>query len=604
MRVIEIAKIIDSWMPTSIAEDFDNVGLIIGDPESKITSILVTLDTTEDVVEEAINKGCNLIVSYHPIIFNGLKQITNDSYVQKSVIKAVDIIKKNKRFGIFGDYDVDGASSSALLASYFKSINRPYEIYIPNRKSEGYGPSIQGFENLIKKDVGLIFTVDCGTLSYDPIKFSNKKGIDVIVLDHHQCEVQLPEAHSIINPNRLDDGSDLKYLCASGVTFLFLIALNKFLRENNFFTDIKEPDLLQLLDLVSLGTICDVVPLVGLNRVFVKQGLKILNKKNNLGIKTLIDVSKIENTTTTHHIGYQLGPRINAGGRVGKSSHGVNLLLNPSPKETFQLALELDQFNKERQIMEKELLKKVLIESESSLNDPILVLSGVNWHEGVIGIVASRLKDKFNKPTILISIKDGVGKASARSVFGFDIGSLILSALNEKIIIKGGGHKMAGGFTIEESKIEIFRNFSKKKFSKIKPDSSKIKKLVLDSEILGTAINIDFYDKIQILSPFGPGNPEPKFVINSVRTLNSKIIGENHIKSNLITEEGIMIKCIAFNSINTEISAYLTGNNKKSFNIAGKLSLNEWGGEKKVEFIIDDISVNKSSKNTVPSSIG
>ena len=524
--------------------------------------------------------------------------------MEKSVIKAVDIIKKNKRFGIFGDYDVDGASSSALLASYFKSINRPYEIYIPNRKSEGYGPSIQGFENLIKKDVGLIFTVDCGTLSYDPIKFSNKKGIDVIVLDHHQCEVQLPEAHSIINPNRLDDGSDLKYLCASGVTFLFLIALNKFLRENNFFTDIKEPDLLQLLDLVSLGTICDVVPLVGLNRVFVKQGLKILNKKNNLGIKTLIDVSKIENTTTTHHIGYQLGPRINAGGRVGKSSHGVNLLLNSSPKESFQLALELDQFNKERQIMEKELLKKVLIESERSLNDPILVLSGVNWHEGVIGIVASRLKDKFNKPTILISIKDGVGKASARSVFGFDIGSLILSALNEKIIVKGGGHKMAGGFTIEESKIEIFRNFSKRKFSKIKPDLSKNKKLVLDSEILGTAINIDFYDKIQILSPFGPGNPEPKFVINSVRTLNSKIIGENHIKSNLITEEGIMIKCIAFNSINTEISAYLTGNNKKSFNIAGKLSLNEWGGEKKVEFIIDDISVNKSSKNTVPSSIG
>ena len=524
--------------------------------------------------------------------------------MEKSVIKAVDIIKKNKRFGIFGDYDVDGASSSALLASYFKSINRPYEIYIPNRKSEGYGPSIQGFENLIKKDVGLIFTVDCGTLSYDPIKFSNKKGIDVIVLDHHQCEVQLPEAHSIINPNRLDDGSDLKYLCASGVTFLFLIALNKFLRENNFFTDIKEPDLLQLLDLVSLGTICDVVPLVGLNRVFVKQGLKILNKKNNLGIKTLIDVSKIENTTTTHHIGYQLGPRINAGGRVGKSSHGVNLLLNSSPKESFQLALELDQFNKERQIMEKELLKKVLIESERSLNDPILVLSGVNWHEGVIGIVASRLKDKFNKPTILISIKDGVGKASARSVFGFDIGSLILSALNEKIIVKGGGHKMAGGFTIEESKIEIFRNFSKRKFSKIKPDLSKNKKLVLDSEILGTAINIDFYDKIQILSPFGPGNPEPKFVINSVRTLNSKIIGENHIKSNLITEEGIMIKCIAFNSINTEISAYLTGNNKKSFNIAGKLSLNEWGGEKKVEFIIDDISVNKTTNNSVPSSNG
>ncbi len=524
--------------------------------------------------------------------------------MDKSVLKTVDLIKKNKRLGIFGDYDVDGASSAALLASYFNCINRQYEIYIPNRKLEGYGPSIKGFEKLIKKKVDLIFTVDCGTLSYGPISFAKKKGIDVIVLDHHQCEIKLPDAHSIVNPNRLDDESDLKYLCASGVTFLFLIALNKHLREINYFDNIKEPDLLQLLDLVSLGTICDVVPLVGLNRVFVKQGLKILNKKNNLGIKNLINISKIENTTTTYHIGYQLGPRINAGGRVGKSSHGVNLLLNPSPKETFQIALELDQFNKERQLMEKELLAKVLTESEKSLNDPILVLSGVNWHEGIIGIVASRLKDKYNKPTILISIKDGMGKASARSIFGFDIGSLILSALNEKIIVKGGGHKMAGGFTIDESKIEIFKNFSKKKFSKIKPDSSKNKKLVLDSEILGTALNIDFYNKIQLLSPFGPGNPEPKFVINSVKTLNSKIVGESHIKSNLITEEGIMIKCVAFNSINTEISAYLTGNHKKSFNIAGKLSLNEWGGEKKVEFIIDDISVNKSSKNMVPSSIG
>ena len=403
--------------------------------------------------------------------------------MDKSVLKTVDLIK-NKRLGIFGDYDVDGASSAALLASYFNCINRQYEIYIPNRKLEGYGPSIKGFEKLIKKKVDLIFTVDCGTLSYGPISFA-KKGIDVIVLDHHQCEIKLPDAHSIINPNRLDDESDLKYLCASGVTFLFLIALNKHLREINYFDNIKEPDLLQLLDLVSLGTICDVVPLVGLNRVFVKQGLKILNKKNNLGIKNLINISKIENTTTTYHIGYQLGPRINAGGRVGKSSHGVNLLLNPSPKETFQIALELDQFNKERQLMEKELLAKVLTESEKSLNDPILVLSGVNWHEGIIGIVASRLKDKYNKPTILISIKDGMGKASARSIFGFDIGSLILSALNEKIIVKGGGHKMAGGFTIDESKIEIFKNFSKKKFSKIKPDSSKNKKLVLDSEILG-----------------------------------------------------------------------------------------------------------------------
>ena len=272
--------------------------------------------------------------------------------------------------------------------------------------------------------------------------------IDVIVLDHHQSEINLPNAYSVINPNRIDDKSNLQYLCAAGVAFMFLVSINKHLRLNDWFNKnlIDEPNLINYLDLVSLGTVCDVVPLIGLNRAIVKQGLKILKAKKNLGLKTLLDICKIEVNPSIYHLGYILGPRINAGGRVGKCSHGANLLLNSDPKEVYRLATELNQYNNERKMLEKDLVEKILVKSQVNLKDPVLILEGKNWHEGIIGIVAARLKDKFNKPTIIISINGNVGKASARSIIGFDIGSAIIAATQEKILLKGGGHKMAGGF--------------------------------------------------------------------------------------------------------------------------------------------------------------
>ena len=536
------------------------------------------------------------IISFlNPSIKNFLPNPDNLMDMEKTTLRTIKAINEKEKIGIFGDYDVDGATSTALLGQYFSELKLSYEIYIPDRKKEGYGPSIKSFKELINKGVKIIFTVDCGTLSFEAIDFAKENKIDVIVLDHHQSEINLPKAFSVVNPNRFDDTSGLQYLCAAGVTFMFLVSLNRKLRLNNWFkvNKIKEPNLINYLDLVSLGTVCDVVPLIGLNRALVKQGLKILKTKKNLGLKTLLDICKIESNPSIYHLGFMLGPRINAGGRVGKCSHGANLLLNTDPKNAFKLASELDQFNKERQMLEKDLLQKILNETKNYSKDPVLVLSGRNWHEGIIGIVAARLKDKFNKPVIIISIDGLIGKASARSIVGFDIGSVIIAAAQNKILLKGGGHKMAGGFSIDVEKIEQFKEFIFRKFRNVNEDLTSEKPLLLDSIISPTSINLDFYNKVNVLAPFGSGNPEPKFLIEDLKTVNSKIVGEKHVKSVLIGKDRSAFKTIAFNAVEKDLGAYLLKKNNKPFNIAGKLSLNEWKGQSNVEFIIDDISVIK-----------
>jgi len=532
-----------------------------------------------------------------------IKNILPNPFVLKDMESAtkrtVESIFKKEKIGIFGDYDVDGATSTALLGQYFKKIGHEFEIYIPDRKNEGYGPSKEGFKKLIDKNVKLIFTVDCGTLSFEPIDFAKKQKVDVLILDHHQSEINLPKAHSIINPNRLDDKSNLNYLCAAGVSFMFLISLNKALREKNWFllNQINEPNLINYLDLVSLGTVCDVVPLVGLNRAIVKQGLKIIKNRSNLGLKTLLEMCKVENNPSTYDLGYVIGPRINAGGRVGKCSHGANLLLNSDVKESFKLASELNNYNQERKILENNLLNEVNEKVSKNSSDSVLVLSGNNWHEGVIGIIASRIKEKYNKPTIIISLTNKKGKASARSITGFDIGSTIITAVQNGILEKGGGHKMAGGFTIDEKKIDTFKEYIIKKFKTLNIDINLQKNIYIDSVISPSALNFEFYEEINNLSPFGSGNPEPKFTIENLKPINSKIVGDKHVKSVLLGADGSTVKTIAFNAKENDIGAYLFKKNSKPFNIAGKVSLNEWRGQKNVEFIIDDISVNKNIKN-------
>ena len=514
--------------------------------------------------------------------------------MNKAINRAYEGIINNELIGIFGDYDVDGASSTAILSRYFLSIKQKIHIYIPDRQKEGYGPNTEGFKNLIKQGSKIIFTVDCGTLSFDPIKFAQNQNIDVIVLDHHQSDIKIPKACAVVNPNRYDDTSNLNYLCAAGVCFIFLVGLNKKLRDEKWFikNKIDEPNILNLLDLVSLGTVCDVVPLIGLNRAIVKQGLKIIKKRTNLGLKTLYDLCKIESQPTTSDLGFKLGPRINAGGRVGKSSHGAELLTSNDAQKAYQIAMDLDKSNKERQSIELLLSEKINSQVKNFHNYPVLVLAGDDWHEGIIGIIASRIKDKYNKPTILISIKKDLGKGSARSIVGFDIGSQIIKAVQSNILLKGGGHKMAGGFVIKKEKIELFRDLLIKNYEKLNINSSQGLNIYLDSIIAPSALNEKFFDEINYLAPFGSGNSEPKFVIENIKVISSNIVGNNHIKSIMIGKDGSRFKSFAWNAKNSPLEPLLNSKNKKPINIAGRMRLNEWKGKKDVEFMIEDISLN------------
>jgi len=536
----------------------------------------------------------NIELYLNPKIKNLLPNPFHLKDMNAAVNRTYKSILKNDGIGIFGDYDVDGATSTALLSTYFKSIKQKFYTYIPDRKNEGYGPNIKAFEKLIKLGSKIIFTVDCGTLSYKPIEYAQNKNIDIIILDHHQSDIKLPNACALINPNRFDETSELKYLCAAGVCFVFLIALNIKLRESKWFlnNNIEEPNILNFLDLVSLGTVCDVVPLVDLNRAIVKQGLKIIKQRSNLGLKTLYDLCKIESQPSTHDLGFKLGPRINAGGRVGKSSHGAELLISEDPTRAYKIASDLDRFNKERQTIEHFLVEQVDSKAKKLDNYPVLVLYGENWHEGVIGIVAARMKEKYNKPTIIISLNGLMGKGSARSIVGFDIGSNIIKAVQSGILIKGGGHKMAGGFSIKKNKLTEFEDFIIKNYEKTKLDVSKGMNLYLDSTIAPSALNEDFYNKINILAPFGSGNNEPKFMIENLNLINSQIVGLKHIKAILKGRDGTVFNTFTANAKDSPLEPFLTTKNK-NINIAGKMKLNEWSGEKKIEFIIEDISINQ-----------
>jgi len=514
--------------------------------------------------------------------------------MKKAIDRTYNSINNNESIGIFGDYDVDGASSTAILSRYFLSIKQKVITYIPDRHKEGYGPSKNGFDYLIQNGSKIIYTVDCGTSSFDSIKHAQIKQVDVIVLDHHQSGIKLPNACAVVNPNRYDDTSKLNYLCASGVCFIFLIALNKKLRDNEWFkkNNIAEPNILNLLDLVSLGTVCDVVPLIGLNRAIVKQGLKVIKRRSNLGLKTLYDLCNIQAQPTTFDLGFKLGPRINAGGRVGKASHGAELLISEDPQKTYKIALDLEKSNKERQSIESLLSQEINSKVKNFDNHPVLVLAGKNWHEGIIGIVASRIKDKFNKPTVLISINKNISKGSARSVIGFDIGAAIIKAVQLEILVKGGGHKMAGGFSIKEEKIEIFRDFLIKIYEKNNKANSNNLNMYLDTIIAPSCLNEKFYEEINFLSPFGSGNIEPKFAIENIKVIKKNNVGLNHLKVILKGKDGSTFMGFVWNAKNTPLDEILNEKNKKLLDIAGRLRLNEWRGKKNVEFIIEDVSIN------------
>lgn len=529
-----------------------------------------------------------------------IKNSMPNPFVLKSMGSAVDAIikhiKNKSKICIFGDYDVDGASASSILGKFLKHLNCDFFIFIPDRIKDGYGPTAKSFTEIINKNVNLIITVDCGTTAFEAMSLASDKGVDVVILDHHQSTETLPTACAIVNPNRFDEATDLTYLCAAGVSFLFLTALVSKLRNEHYFirNEIKEPDLFNYLDLVTLGTVCDVVPLLGLNRAFVFQGLRVMAKRNNLGIKTLSDLSNINSKISTYHIGYILGPKINAGGRIGKSHYGTDLLLTEDPETAFKLSKEINMLNEKRKNIENIMLDEAKHLAKLKDNNPVIVLSSNAWHEGIIGIIASRLKDQFNKPVFIINLEGQNGKGSARSVAGFDIGMAIIKSKQLNIIKKGGGHKMAAGFSIDVNKINDFEILMIELFNKSGCASSKEKDLYIDTVLSASALNEDFFLEINKLAPFGSANREPRFLIENVSVLKSIILKDIHIKAICKTSSNSNIGIISFNSVNTSLGSYLINPKNKKYDIVGRLSLNEWNGKREVQFLLDDLSLSKN----------
>ena len=402
----------------------------------------------------------------NPKLREGLPDPSMLSDMDMAVDRVVEALLDGQRIAVFGDYDVDGATCSALLKRYFGALGVELEIYIPDRVKEGYGPTREALQKLLKRNTKLVLTVDCGTTAYGALEFAEMAGLDVIVLDHHSSGPLRPKCVALVNPNRIDDHSGQGALAAVGVVFLFLVALNRSLRLRGFFGDIGEPNLLAWLDLVALGTVCDVVPLHGLNRALVRQGIRVLAKRNNLGLSVLGDLAGLEGYPDSYHLGFVLGPRINAGGRVGDPGLGHRLLTTEDPDVACDLAARLDLLNKERRTIETIHLEEAFAQVEGRSNSAgIIVVEGVNWHPGVIGLVASRLAEQFRRPSLAIALHQGVGKGSGRSVPGVDIGELITGARQAGILENGGGHPMAAGFTLRQDKLSELRSFMERRIS-------------------------------------------------------------------------------------------------------------------------------------------
>jgi len=518
--------------------------------------------------------------------------------LEKGVNRLADEIINNRPIGIFGDYDVDGATSAAMISSYLDKCGCQSFIHIPDRFLEGYGPNEEALQSLYNKGSELIITVDCGISSFEPLTAMSKVNLDLIVIDHHLPDKILPPAFAIINPKRFDTEKGFEDLCAAGVVFIFLIGLNRELRNRGFFLNKREPDLMKFLDLVALGTVCDVVPLKGLNRAFVKQGLSIMLKRENLGLKALSDVSKLNSKPNTQALGFSLGPRINAGGRIGNSELGVNLLKETNENKAIEIAHKLDNLNKKRKFLTSELEKKVIgkIERLRIKNENILpsaiILSGNDFHEGIIGIVAGRMKELYNRPVCIISINSkGVGKGSGRSVLGIPLGKIIIEALNLKIISSGGGHDMAAGFTIEDSKISYLNDFIINKIDHLLINGIPRPSFIASSVLPISACTYELADWLETLGPWGTEMEEPKFIISNAKISSLRRFGLNNEHASFYITDGSSnkLKVKKFNLLNSDLNTVLNNFQNKKFSFLGSLTIDTWNNGKSVELMLEDI---------------
>ncbi|MEM9870003.1 MAG: single-stranded-DNA-specific exonuclease RecJ [Pseudomonadota bacterium] len=503
--------------------------------------------------------------------------------MEKAATRVLHAVSARERVAVFADYDVDGGSSAALLLTWLRGLGRAATLYVPDRIDEGYGPNDAAMSQLAAAH-DLIICVDCGTLSHGPIAAA--AGADVVVLDHHLGTETLPDAHAVVNPNRQDEDGALAHLCAAAVVFLLLVECGRQMREAG---QKGGPDLMALLDLVGLATVADVAPLTGVNRAFVRQGLSIMARRARPGLVALADVAGLDAAPTPYHLGYLLGPRINAGGRIGQADLGARLLATADPDEAAALAERLDTLNAERREIEARVRAEALAQCEDRGSDgPLAWAVGDGWHPGVVGIVASRLKEATNRPAIVIGVADGIGKGSGRSVAGIDLGAPIQRLAAEGLLIKGGGHKMAAGLTVAADKIEAAMDRLGALLAKQGADALGPRDLRLDDALMPGAATLDLVEQIDTAGPFGAGAPGPRFAFAAMRILHARRVGENHLKVTFGETGGARLDGISFGAYDTALGPALENHGGAPFHLAGRLEINTFRGQQSVQLQLED----------------
>ncbi|NBJ12036.1 single-stranded-DNA-specific exonuclease RecJ [Microvirga arsenatis] len=527
-----------------------------------------------------------------------LRDLMPDPHVltdmEAAASRLADAVMRVEKVAIFGDYDVDGACSAALLAEYLRACGVSYAIHIPDRITEGYGPNVDAIRALKQQGADVLVTVDCGTASIEPLAEAKRLGLDPVVLDHHQAPERLPEALAIVNPNRQDDLSGLGHLCAAGVVFLFLVALNRALRSRNFFQGRPEPDLMGSLDLVALATVADVVPLLGLNRAFVRQGLAIMRSRRRIGLAALLDAAGLAGAPECWHLGYLVGPRINAGGRIGDAALGSKLLLTEDPVQAGRLAAELDRLNRERQAIEvvavAEAEAQAMLALDRNPDLPVLVTASPGWHPGVVGLVSARTKERFRRPAFAFTLNpDGTATGSGRSVPGVDLGYAVRAAVEAGIAIKGGGHTMAAGVTILAADLERFLAFITEKLSEPVSATRLRDNFPIDATLTAAGAQPALVAALERAGPFGQGQPEPVFVFPQHRVIEAREVGSGgHVRVKLRGGDGSFIGGVAFRAAGQPLGQALSQAIGNPLHVAGTLSIDRWGGGEKVELRIQD----------------
>jgi len=531
--------------------------------------------------------------------------------MEAAVARLVRAVRGGETIGVFGDYDVDGATSAALLTRFFAASGTQTRVYVPDRLREGYGPNAAALLGLREEGVRVVVTVDCGTTAYQPLADAAAAGLDVIVVDHHVAEPLLPQATAVVNPNRFDESSPHGALAAVGVAFLLVVAVNRELRRAGWYNRTRtEPDLLQWLDLVALGTVCDVVPLSGVNRALVAQGIKVARRQDNPGLAALAAVAGIDEPIDTYHLGFVLGPRVNAGGRVGAASPdfdpgiGARLLATDDPAVAAELAGRLDAYNRERRDIEARVLEAAITAVEAVPQSPVLVFAAAeNWHPGVIGIVAARLKERYERPACVVAVADGIGRGSGRSVSGLPLGPAVIAARQAGLLINGGGHAMAAGFTVAAEKLDALRAFLSERLGDgldrdprvtcssdpRKRSPGVVPELRIDGALSVAGAYSELIDHIARLAPFGASNPEPRFIFPGVRVVHAEAVGNGHLRCTLADPlDDVRLRAIAFRAMGTLLGQFLAETRGAAIHVAGHLRRDGWHGGDAVQLTIAD----------------